>query len=53
MPTPQPGTEDYGPQPPPPFPKKYLSMGTSDLKISIGPGPNNIVLELKDYGLCT
>lgn len=48
--TPKPTTppEDYGPQPPPPFPQKYLSMGTSDLKISVTPGMSEIVLELKD-----
>lgn len=41
-------TEDYSAPPPPPFPKKYLSLGSSDLRVTVAPGSNNIVIELKD-----
>jgi len=48
--TPQasPDTEDYSEPPPPPFPRKYLSLGSSDLRVLVGPETSNIVLELKD-----
>jgi len=41
-------TVDYSAPPPPPFPQKYLSLGSSDLKVTVAPGSNNVVIELKD-----
>ena len=39
----------YGAPPPPPFPTKYLTPDTSDLKIAVtAEGPSTFNLELKD-----